>query len=69
MDQYEQELEERIDALKTVLEYDDLWTLLSEQEVTQMEGDQHTLEEKLYQYRLQKELDGLQVHTRKEQGV
>lgn len=58
MDQFEQELEERIRELKSILETPHISAYLILAEIVSIEGEQHTLEERLYQYRLAKEADG-----------
>ena len=69
MDRYEEELEYRLAGINRILATNDLHQILGESEILSLENAQHTLQERLYQLRLQKEADGIQVHPSKEQGV
>jgi hypothetical protein len=70
MDQYEEELEYRIACLNEILGFNDRHQLLGEYEIVSIEGEQHTLQERLYQYRLKKEEDArIQIHPRQEPSV
>lgn len=70
MDQYEEELEQRLADLQEMLNNPTIYVYLTSKELDSIESDALALEERLYQYRLKKELDGrIQVHKSQEPSV